>query len=161
MNNGSPHLARAMWKLAPPTALAVCIVHICSCFFLFGASERYEEVTTKRAADQVYFEDSLHVFFVDYTNPYSDREVLWISSYVEGSVKLHLHSMGDDSLKAIYHFKRQESPLYPVVYRTDRSRMVKCVILVDGRPKCARILPWIYPLPHPQWGTEYTVESIE
>jgi hypothetical protein len=101
------------------------------------------------------------VFFVEYANPYAEKEVLWFSTFLGGSVEMHLHSMGDDSLRAIYRFKKQESPLYPVAYHTDKSRMVKCVIVVGGRPKCAKVFPWIYPLPHPQWGTQYTVENIE
>ena len=155
------HIGRWIKRITLPVALAVCTIPVGACFFLFGAGESYEEVSLKRAADQVYFEDSIHVFFVEYANPYTDREVLWFSSFLEGPVEMHLHNMGDDSLKAIYRFKLQESPLYPVVYRTDRSRMVKCIVLVGGRQKCAKIFPWIYPLPHPQWGTTYTVESLE
>ena len=35
------------------------------------------------------FEDSSGVFFVEYFNPFADMELLWLSSFIEGHVKLY------------------------------------------------------------------------
>jgi len=129
------------------------------CSSFLNPSYDYDDVTTKRIGDQSYFEDSLKVFFVDYPNPYPDKEVLWFASFLDGPVEMRVHDMADDSLVAVYRFEPQAAPVYPIAYRADNERPVKCVVVVDGRAKCARQMPWLYPLPVPQWGTSYSVEE--
>lgn len=131
------------------------------CWVLFNPSYDYDDVTTKRIADQTYYGDSLSVFFVEYVNPYPDKEVLWFSSFIEGNVEMDVYNTETDSLEAIYHFEPQDTPLFVVAYRTESQRLVKCVVRVNSRPKCARLLPAFYPLPQPQWGTEYRVEEVK
>jgi hypothetical protein len=141
--------------IAPALTLALGQL---ACIVQLHQSYEYGEVTKKRSADQVHFQDSLKVFFVDYVNPYPDKEVLWFSSYLEGPVEMEIHDAGNDSLEAVYRFEPQEMPLYAVAYRSDSNRLVKCVIRVNNQPKCARLCASFYPLPQPQWGTTYTVE---
>jgi len=131
------------------------------CWVLFHPSYDYNEVSTKRIADQTYYADSMNVFFVQYVNPYPDKEVLWFSSFIEGDVEMEIHSAETDSVEAIYHFEPQETPLFALAYRADSDRLVKCVVRINGRQKCARLLPAFYPLPQPQWGTSYRVEVVE
>ena len=142
------------------TLLLTPVFMIAGCSAFIRPSYEYDDVTAKRISDQSYFEDSLKVFFVEYPNPYRDKEVLWFASFLEGEVEMRLHDMTDDSLVAVYRFEPQTAPIYPIAYRADRERPVKCVILVDGRPKCATQVPWLYPLPVPQWGTRYTVKEF-
>lgn len=130
-----------------------------SCSSFINPSYEYEDVTQKRRAEQSYFEDSSTVFFAEYPNPYRDREVLWIASFMEGSLALRVHDMTTDSVVAVYRFRPQEAPIFPIAYRGDAEDPVKCVITIDGRPKCAALLPSFYHLPVPQWGTSYTVEE--
>jgi hypothetical protein len=145
--------------IAMSSAIAMVLSFSFGCFSMLNPSHDYEDVTRKRASDQVHFADSLKVFFVDYVNPYPDREILWFSSFLEGSVTMEVHDAASDSLEAIYHFEPQETPLYAVAHRTNSPRLVKCVILVANEAKCAKLLPVFYPLHHPQWGTEYRVEE--
>lgn len=129
------------------------------CSAMLDHSYDYDDVTEKRVIDQTHFEDSLTVFFAEYPNPYRDKEVLWIASFMEGSVALEVHSMEDDSIMAVYRFEPQEAPIYPIAYRDDSLDPVKCVITVNGRSKCATLLPSFYALMVPQWGTTYTIEE--
>jgi hypothetical protein len=131
------------------------------CASFLNPSTDYEDVTKRRSAEQTYFEDSADVFFADFPNPYRDKEVLWFSSYAQGRVEVYLHDASNDFVTSILTFDKQESPLYPLVYHSAGERIVKCVIRVDGREKCAKLFPWILPLPHPQWGTSYTIEQFE
>jgi hypothetical protein len=122
-------------------------------------SYEYDQVTKKRSTDQVNFQDSLNVFFVEDVNPYPDKEVLWFSSFLEGPVEMEIYDAASDSLEAVFTFEPQSIPLYTVAYRAESSRLVKCVIRVNDQPKCARLLPAFYPIPQPQWGTKYTVQE--
>lgn len=130
------------------------------CSTFLNPSYEYDDVTQKRIEDQSYFEDSLSVFFVEYPNPYRDKEVLWIASFLEGPVALKLHNMETDSVLAVFRFDHQEAPIFPIAYREEGDGPVKCVILVNDLPKCATLLPSFYPLSVPQWGTTYTVEEM-
>ena len=122
-------------------------------------SYEHEEVTKKRSVDQVHFQDSLNVFFIDDVNPYPDIEVLWFSSFLEGPVEMEIFDGATDSLEAAYIFEPQSTPVYAVAYRPESKRLVKCVIRVNAEPKCARLLTAFYPIPQPQWGTRYTVHQ--
>jgi hypothetical protein len=141
-------------------SLVVSVLLLNACGSFLSPSEEFQDVTKRRSQDQVYFEDSVHVFFADFPNPYADKEVLWVSNYAGGKVDVYLHSVHDDSVDMILHFEPQQSPLYPLVYHASDDRMVKCVVQVDGREKCAKLYPRIMPLPHPQWGTTYVVERL-
>ncbi|MDH4069226.1 MAG: hypothetical protein OEV30_02265 [Ignavibacteria bacterium] len=144
------------WWTAFPTVALVVLVSGCSSIH---HSYEYDDVTQKRMGEQLYLEDSLSVFFAKYPNPYRDKEVLWLASFLEGAVALEVHSMENDSLVAVYRFDPQEAPIYPIAYRGDAADPVKCVITVNGRPKCATLLPSFYVLNVPQWGTTYTIEQ--
>jgi len=139
----------------------ITAVFLSGCASFLNPTYNYDDINAKRDPDQSYFEDSLNVFFFDYPNPYPDKEVLWFASYSEGPVEMRIHNMENDSLVAVYKFKPQKSPLYPIAYKADESVPVKCVVTVNGRPRCAKQMPWIYPLPVPQWGTEYSVEETK
>jgi hypothetical protein len=138
---------------------ALGVLTLTGCARFMHPSYEYDDVSRKRVPDQTAFEDSAFVFFAEYPNPYENQEVLWIASFMDGPVEMSVHDMETDSVVAVYRFAAQEAPLYPMVYRSDPERLVKCVVLVGGRSKCAKIFPWIYPLPFPQWGTTYTIET--
>ncbi len=118
-----------------------------------------EDVSEARAEEQVTFEDSDSVFFATYPNPYPDRELLWFASFIEGPVELHVHNMMTDSLTAIYRFKPQDIPVYTLSLHHQNDRMVKCVLFVNGRRKCAKLYPAWTATPMPQWKTQYTIEE--
>ncbi|MBI4534709.1 MAG: hypothetical protein HY708_00430 [Ignavibacteriae bacterium] len=122
-------------------------------------SYQYEDVQRARVIDQTYFSDSADVFFADYTNPYTNFELLWFASFLDSSAEMHIHNMESDSVEAVYRFEPQDAPLYTVSYRADRSRLVKCVIYVVGKPKCARVYPSMHPIHQPGWVTQYTVSE--
>jgi hypothetical protein len=131
-----------------------------SCGTLLHRSYDFEDVTKARASDQTYFEDSSGVFFVEYFNPFPDKELLWFSSFIDGPVKLCVFDTATDSLETIYHFEEQEMPVYTIaLHHEETARFVKCVVYVDGRPKCAKIYHAFFALPQPQWKTIYTVEE--
>jgi hypothetical protein len=142
------------------TASLLVTTLLAGCSSFLNPSHSIDDISPKRNPEQSYYEDSLTVFFFDYPNPYPDKEVLWFAAFMEGSVEMRVHDMENDSLVAVYRFVPQESPVYPIAYRADDSLPVKCVIHVNNRPKCARQMPWLYPLAVPQWGTEYTVEEM-
>lgn len=133
---------------------------LAGCSSFLNPTYDQDELSAKRDANQSYFEDSLEVFFFDYPNPYADKEVLWFAIFREGVVEMRNYDMQNDSLVAIYRFESQNAPVYPVAYHADESIPVKCVVYVDGRPKCAKQMPWMYPLAVPQWGTRYSVEEL-
>ncbi len=111
-----------------------------SCGTLLHRSYHFEDLTKARIPDQTYFEDSSGVFFVEYFNPFADMELLWFSSFIEGHVKLYIYDTATDSLEAIYHFEEQEMPVYTIaLHHEETVRFVKCIVYVDGRPKCAKI----------------------
>ncbi len=143
----------------PATVVLAALLAACSSFL--NPSYDFDELSAKRDPSQSYFEDSLTVFFFDYPNPYPDKEVLWFAAFEEGAVEMRIHNMENDSLVAIYRFQPQKAPVYPIAYRAEESVPVKCVIHVNDRPKCAKQMPWMYPLPVPQWGTEYSVEEVQ
>jgi hypothetical protein len=140
--------------------LLSCAVIIPACVPNLGPSTDYNEALAHRNPDQISFEDSVKVFYADYVNPYQDKEVLWIASYVEGPVELRIYDMQNDSLETIIRFEQQDSPLYPLAYHADESRVMKCVVFAGGRAKCAKTFPEIHPLEHPQWGTTFTVDDL-
>lgn len=143
----------------PATVALAALLAACSSFL--NPSYDFDELSAKRDPNQSYFEDSLTVFFFDYPNPYPDKEVLWFAAFEEGAVEMRIHNMENDSLVAIFRFQPQKAPVYPIAYRAEESVPVKCVIHVNDRPKCAKQMPWMYPLPVPQWGTEYSVEEVQ
>ena len=153
MKRRSPGIVRA-----GGTVVLVVLLTACSSFL--NPTYDIDDLSTKRDPSQSYFEDSLTVFFFEYPNPYPDKEVLWFAAFAEGEIEMRIHNMENDSLVAIYRFRHQEAPVYPIAYRADESVPVKCVVHVNNRPKCAKQMPWMYPLPVPQWGTEYSVEEV-
>ena len=145
---------------AAPGAIIVSLL-LAGCTSFLSPTHDLDDLSAKRDPGQSYFEDSLTVFFFDYPNPYPDKEVLWFAAFTEGSIEMRFHNMENDSLVAVYRFREQDSPVYPVAYRVEERDPMKCVIHVNNRPKCAKQMPRIYPLAVPQWGTEYSVEEID
>lgn len=139
-------------------ALIVMVVGACS-IGCFQYSYKYEEVSLRRDLDQTYFEDSTDVFFATYPNPYTDREFLWFASFAGGEVEMRVHNASNDSLISIYRFQDQQIPLYTLVCLPGGQELVKCVVYVDGRPKCAKLYPEWDPLQITYWTTQYTIEQ--
>lgn len=129
-----------------------------SCALPLGMSYDREDLDTVRAFDQVYYEDSASVFFASFSNPMPDRDFLWFASFVEGPVQMQVHSTETDSLEAVYSFAPQDIPLYTIAQHREKDRMVKCVLFVNGRKKCAMLCTAWVPIQIPQWKTQYTVE---
>jgi hypothetical protein len=141
-----------------PGLLIVAAVFIQGCFTPIGVSYSLEDLQENRAPDQVYFEDSATVFFSEYHNPYKDKEFLWFVSFAEGPVELRIHDTMTDTVQMVFHFDPQETPLYIITRMPEEERMVKCILYVDGRRKCAKLYPAWYPFPMSHWKTKYTVE---
>jgi hypothetical protein len=116
-------------------------------------------VSEARAADQIVIEDSAKVFFATYPNPYTDKEFLWFASFVEGPVELYVHNTSNDSIEAVYRFEKQDIPVYTIALHREPERLVKCVLFVNGRRKCAKVYPAWEPIDIPQFDTQYTIEG--
>ena len=125
---------------------------------IFGPTS-YEKVNQARAAEQTHFEDSANVFFASFTNPYQDREFLWFAVFGEGAIEMRVHDCETDSLQYVYRFAKQETPVYTVPMHKDDDHLVKCVLLVDGRKKCAKVYPSWIPIRIPQFRTQYVVDQ--
>jgi hypothetical protein len=134
------------------TFLAACRTSLFSSF-------NYEDVNEQRAADQTNFEDSAKVFFATYPNPYTDKEFLWFAVFVDGPVELRVHDFESDSLQSIYRFHPQDIPLHTIALHENREQLVKCVLYVNGRVKCAKVFTDWRPLPYPQFKTQYTISD--
>lgn len=130
-----------------------------SCKTLVFGSSDYDVVSESRAGEQTNFEDSARVFFTTYTNPYPDKEFMWFAVFREGPVEMHVHNIETDSLECVYHFEKQDFPVHTVALHADQERLVKCVLFVDGRAKCAKLYPSWRPIQIPQFKTQYTIES--
>lgn len=135
------------------------IATLCACKALVYGSSNYETVNESRASDQVHFEDSLKVFFASYPNPYPDKQFMWFAVFVEGSVEMRVHNIESDSLEATYTFAKQDIPVYTIAMHEHPERLVKCVLFVDGRMKCAKMYPSWYPIQIPQFKTQYTIST--
>ncbi len=140
-----------------PLALIPALLLI-SCQSLIQPEYSAERLQEGRLDNQVYFEDSVSVFFAGLTNAFPDKDLLWFAVLIDGRVTMAVHDAETDSIEAIYHFAKQDRPLHTIACRQDRTRMVKCVLYVDGRKKCARLYPAWEPLPQ-NWRTQYTVDS--
>jgi hypothetical protein len=151
-------LSADMKTLSGLFPLASFIVMISGCQSLFQADYSLEKLNEGRLGDQVYFEDSASVFFAEHTNAFPDKELLWFTVLIGGPVEMHVHNMETDSIESIYRFKPQDIPLHTIACRQDITRIVKVVLIVDGREKCARMYPAWYPLPQ-NWTTQYTIEQ--
>lgn len=125
---------------------------------LFG-SFSYEDVNEQRSAEQTNFEDSAKVFFATYPNPYPDREFLWFAVFVDGPVELRVHDLESDSLQSVYRFQRQDVPVHTIALHENRDHLVKCVLYIDGRMKCAKVFADWRPIPIPQFKTQYTISN--
>jgi len=132
------------------------ILPSCTSFFYPEYSE--EELQDMRLPEQVYFEDSLTVFFSEHVNAFADRDLMWFTVLRPGAVEMRVSNTETDSLEGIYHFEPQDIPLHTLACRVDKERLVKCVLFVDGRRKCAKLYPSWYPLPQ-LWKTQFTIES--
>ena len=116
-----------------------------------------ERLQEGRLSDQVYFEDSASVFFAEFTNAFPDKELMWFTLLGGGAVEMVVHNTETDSIEAVYRFTEQDLPLHTLACHQDRTRSVKCVLIVDGRKKCARLYPAWDPVPQ-NWKTKYTVD---
>ena len=143
--------------ILPLCALGVILSVSCNAL-IFGSSS-YEKVNQARATEQTNFEDSTNVFFTVYTNPYKDKEFLWFAVFGEGLVEMHVYDVETDSLQYVYHFEKQDGPVYAVALHEDREHFVKCVLVVDGHKKCAKLYPAWIPLQIPQFRTKYAIET--
>ncbi|MGA9115367.1 MAG: hypothetical protein WB626_01165 [Bacteroidota bacterium] len=139
-------------------ALAGLAIGAGSCSPFFHRSMEYGDVHAARLTDQSYFEDSSAVFFLAYANPFPDREILWFASYTEGDVALYVHNTSTDSVLRVLRFRAQAHPVFALAAKPNTADLVKCVIHVGGRPKCARLYPAFTAFHNPSWGTEYTEE---
>lgn len=139
--------------------MLVCAWLIPSCNVVHE-SDKYEDLHKMRASDQTHFEDSAGVFFLDYPNAFADKELLAFASYVEGPVEMRVMDASTDSVKLVYKFANQVPRLFIVAYHPHPTHVVKCVLYVDGRPKCARMYTFDHAVPVPQWRTKYTLEEL-
>jgi len=132
---------------------------LASCQTLIFGSASYEDVNEARSGEQTHFEDSAKVFFATYPNPYPDKEFLWFAVFTDGIVEMHVHDFESDSLQSIYHFSKQDIPIHTIALHEDKLHLVKCVLFVDGRMKCAKLYPAWRPVQIPQFKTHYTIEA--
>lgn len=130
-----------------------------ACNALVFGSSSYEKVNQTRAQEQTHFEDSANVFFATYHNPYQDRTFLWFAVFGDGAVEMRVHDIETDSLQYVYRFEKQDTPVYTIPMHEDSSHLVKCVLIVDGRRKCAKVYQAWTPLQIPQFKTQYTVDT--
>jgi hypothetical protein len=72
---------------------------------------------------------------------------------------MHMHDVESDSLRFIYRFDKQEVPVHTVAFQQDEMHLVKCILFVDGRRKCAKLYPVGSAVQIPQFKTHYTIES--
>ena len=144
-------------KLAAMILIALAAVWLGACNTLFFGSYDYEDVNEARAPDQINMEDSAKVFFATYTNPYPDKQFMWFAVFVEGDVEMHVHDLETDSMLSVYKFEPQTPPLRTIAMHQDSTHLVKCLIYVGGRMKCAKVYPAWTPIPYPQFKTQYTV----
>lgn len=140
-------------------AMVVCACVLISCNVVHE-SDKYEDLQKMRASDQTYFEDSSEVFFVDYPNAFSDKELLGFASYVDGPVEMRVVDAATDSVKLVYRFTEQAAHIFIVAYQPHPTHVVKCVLYVDGRPKCARMYTFERAVLIPQWRTKYSIEEL-
>ena len=138
--------------------LSICLLLLPSCTTFFYPEYTEEELQAMRLPEQVYFEDSSTVFFSQHVNAFRDKDLLWFTVLRPGIVEMQVSNTETDSLEGVYHFEPQDIPLHTLACRVDMERLVKCVLVVDGRKKCARLYPAWYPLPQ-RWKTQYTIES--
>ena len=119
------------------------------------------ENANRGRTDQSYIEDSAHVFFAEYPNPFSDRSFVWFWCFEEGDVELSVHDALTDSVEAVYVFARQDGHYYSLaVHATDPSRIVRCVVLVNGRAKCSKQFGrWIPTADRQGQRSKYTIQS--
>jgi hypothetical protein len=137
----------------------VGVTFLAACRTSLFSSFSYEDVNEQRAADQTNFEDSAKVFFATYPNPYTDKEFLWFAVFVDGPVELRVHDFESDSLQSIYRFQQQDIPLHTIALHENKEHLVKCVLYINGRVKCAKVFADWRPLPYPQFKTQYTISN--
>ena len=146
------------------TTISICLALagaalLLSCKTLVFGSSDYEDVNESRAAEQTNLEDSAKVFFATYPNPYSDKEFLWFAVFTEGNVEMRVHDLESDSLQSVYRFEKQAAPVHTIALHQDKEHLVKCVVFVGGRMKCAKVYPGWFPLQIPQFRTKYTISD--
>ena len=143
--------------ILPLCAAGVILSFACNTL-IFGSSS-YEKVNQARSGEQTHFDDSANVFFASFPNPYQDKEFLWFAVFGEGVVEMRVHDFETDSLQCVYHFEKQEAPVYTIALHEDRDHLVKCVLLVDGHRKCAKLYPAWTPIQIPQFRTQYVIDT--
>ena len=146
-------------RTSSTVAILLTLLFLTACSTSLFSSYNLKDVSEARAEDQVTIEDSATVFFATYPNPYTDREFLWFASFVEGPVELYVHNSATDSIMAIYRFAKQDIPVYTISLHPKEDELVKCVVYVNGRMKCAKVYAAWTPMPMPQWKTQYTIEE--
>jgi hypothetical protein len=130
-----------------------------SCSTSLFSTYDFADVSEARAVDQTSLEDSAKVFFATYPNPFTDREFLWFATFIEGPVELYVHNTLTDSVEQIYRFANQDIPVYTISLHPEQHRLVKCVLFVNGRRKCAKLYPAWYPIAPLGLKTHYTIEQ--
>ncbi len=141
--------------LAATTTMMV----LASCSTSLFSSFSYEDVSEQRDSDQTNFEDSARVFFAAYPNPYPDKEFLWFAVFIKGAVEMHVHDFESDSLQSVYRFMKQDVPVHTVALHEDGGHLVKCILFVDGRMKCAKVYHAWRPVQIPQFKTKYVISD--
>ena len=139
-------------------AVASLLVFV-SCRTSLFSTFNYDDVNEQRAVEQTSFEDSAKVFFATYPNPYTDKEFLWFAVFIDGPVEMRVHDLESDALQSIYRFEKQDIPVHTIALHENNEHLVKCVLFVDGRMKCAKVYPDWRPLQYPQFKTQYTIED--
>lgn len=139
--------------------LAAAMTLLGACRTSLFSSFSYEDVSEQRAPDQANFEDSAKVFFATYPNPYPDKEFLWFAVFIDGTVEMDVHDFESDSLQSVYRFMKQDVPVHTVPMHEDSSHLVKCVLFVDGRMKCAKVYHAWQPVQIPQFTTKYVISD--
>lgn len=135
------------------------MIAFASCQTSLFSSFSYEDVNEQRAVEQTNFEDSAKVFFATYPNPYTDKEFLWFAVFVEGPVEMRVHDLESDALQSTYRFEKQDTPVHTIALHPKPEHLVKCVLFVNGRMKCAKVYPDWQPIPYPQFKTQYTIDG--
>lgn len=139
--------------------LVASMMILASCRTSLFSTFNYEDVNEQRAAEQTHFEDSAKVFFATYPNPYTDQEFLWFAVFVDGPVEMHVHDLESDALQSIYYFEKQDIPVHTIALHEQKEHLVKCVLFVNGRRKCAKVYADWRPIQYPQFKTQYAIET--
>jgi hypothetical protein len=146
-------------KITIAALIVVATITAGGCKTMLFGSYDYEDVDEARAQDQINMEDSTMVFFATYPNPYMDKEFMWFAVFITGEVEMYVHDLETDTVLSVYRFAAQTPPVHTIAIHEDRTHLVKCLLYVDGRMKCAKVYPAWTPIQFPQFETQYTISD--